>query len=479
MKFNNETLRIAVKEWLKDETTAEAKYSHISNWNTSQVTDMSKLFLDAHTFNEPLNNWDVSQVTNMHAMFDNAYVFNQPLNNWDVSKVTNMSEMFSMDETLDLPKIIYWLEKYDEADMYDTPEEAWYALDKFQQRQKNVYGSFNQPIGTWNVSNVTNMSAMFNNAYVFNQPIGNWDVSSVNDMSYMFAGATAFNQPIGNWDVSKVTDMVMMFCNTTAFNQPIGNWDVSSVIDMKTMFAGGIFNQPIGDWDVSKVTTMNNMFNTATAFNQPIGNWDVSSVRDMSNMFAGATAFNQPIGDWDVSSVRFMNNMFNTATAFNQPIGNWDVSEVRYMYSMFFKATAFIQPIGNWEDVSQFLCSVNNTEIYDTVEEAMFNNTKETIWRAEKQELKKVTAKEFKLLLIISGKQGEQGYSTFTSDLVTSKETAKVLASLLYKNLIYIVDESPTGWLLTYYAIDLIGFPNSFMSTDIDIAYRNAYTEDY
>ena len=29
MKFNNETLRIAVKEWLKDETTAEAKYSHI------------------------------------------------------------------------------------------------------------------------------------------------------------------------------------------------------------------------------------------------------------------------------------------------------------------------------------------------------------------------------------------------------------------------------------------------------------------
>ena len=79
MKFNNETLRDAVKQWLNDTSSAEATYGHISGWDTSGVTDMSKLFLDAHTFNENLNNWNVSNVTNMHAMFDNAYVFNQPL----------------------------------------------------------------------------------------------------------------------------------------------------------------------------------------------------------------------------------------------------------------------------------------------------------------------------------------------------------------------------------------------------------------
>jgi len=73
MKFNNETLRAAVKEWLDDAAAAEATYGHISGWDTSGVTDMSKLFLDAHTFNEPLNNWDVSNVINMHAMFDNAW----------------------------------------------------------------------------------------------------------------------------------------------------------------------------------------------------------------------------------------------------------------------------------------------------------------------------------------------------------------------------------------------------------------------
>ena len=53
---------------------------NISSWDTSKVTDMSKLFLDAHTFNEPYQIGMYLMLYTMHAMFDNAYVFNQPLN---------------------------------------------------------------------------------------------------------------------------------------------------------------------------------------------------------------------------------------------------------------------------------------------------------------------------------------------------------------------------------------------------------------
>ena len=43
------------------------------------------MFLNATSFNQPLNSWNVSNVRNMHQMFAGASSFNQPLNNWNVS----------------------------------------------------------------------------------------------------------------------------------------------------------------------------------------------------------------------------------------------------------------------------------------------------------------------------------------------------------------------------------------------------------
>jgi surface protein len=98
--------------------------------------------------------------------------------------------------------------------------------------------SFNQPIGHWNVSNVTNMSCMFQSASDFNQPIGAWNVSRVENMGSMFCLATDFNQPIGKWDVRNVKDMMAMFFMAESFNQPIGDWHVSHASDKARMFEG-------------------------------------------------------------------------------------------------------------------------------------------------------------------------------------------------------------------------------------------------
>ena len=213
------------------------------------------------------------------------------------------------------------------------------------------YGAiaFNQPIVDWDTSSVTDMTQMFRGATAFNQPIVGWDTSSVTDMTQMFIGAAAFNQPIVDWDTSSVTKMIQMFRGATAFNQPIVGWDTSSVIDMVGMFQGATaFNQPIGDWDTSSVIKMGGMFRDATAFNQPIGGWDTSSVTSMDGVFQGATAFNQSIGDWNTSSVDNMAGMFQSATAFNQSIGTWDTSSVTNIRYMFYGATSFNQSIGNW-----------------------------------------------------------------------------------------------------------------------------------
>ena len=191
---------------------------------------------------------------------------------------------------------------------------------------------FNQPIGSWDVSNVTIMENMFSQECFdavkeFNQDISNWDVSNVTNMTSMFSNNSAFNQDISNWDTSSVTSMYVMFW-LSVFNQDIGDWNTSSVTNMTSMFSSSVFNQDISSWDVSNVTEMGGMFRNNSAFNQDIGNWDTSSVTYMNAMFYDNSVFNQDIGDWNTSSVTNMSYMFNANSAFNQDIGNWEVDNV-------------------------------------------------------------------------------------------------------------------------------------------------------
>ena len=66
---------------------------NISNWDTSNVTNMSYMFFNAPSFNKDLN-WNVSNVENMYAMFADATSFNGNISNWNTSKVTTMRSLF-------------------------------------------------------------------------------------------------------------------------------------------------------------------------------------------------------------------------------------------------------------------------------------------------------------------------------------------------------------------------------------------------
>jgi surface protein len=149
---------------------------------------------------------------------------------------------------------------------------------------------------------------MFQNTS-FNQNIGNWNVSGVTNMSGMFLSSSFNNggsSSINNWNTSNVTNMSSMFQNCYTFNQNIGSWNVSKVTNMQNMFssnASNQFNQNIGSWNVSKVTNMSGIFRSCVSFNQPIGNWITSGVTTMSSMFENADAFNQDISNWDINQV--------------------------------------------------------------------------------------------------------------------------------------------------------------------------------
>ena len=123
-KYNRTDANIkeAVKDWCDNPVKATIKYGHISEWNTSLVTDMNDLFKDKTDFNDDISKWNVRNVTDMSGIFSGEYgntgSFNGDISRWNVSSVTNMSSMFHRT-------------------------------------------SFNGDISGWNVSSVTNMSGMF------------------------------------------------------------------------------------------------------------------------------------------------------------------------------------------------------------------------------------------------------------------------------------------------------------------------------
>jgi len=95
LRMTDENIRAAVKEWCLP-TSREAAmriYGHISEWNTSSVTDCTMLFKDQMEFNDDISRWDVSNVKSMVAMFCGTNTFNQPIGGWDVSKVEGMQKI--------------------------------------------------------------------------------------------------------------------------------------------------------------------------------------------------------------------------------------------------------------------------------------------------------------------------------------------------------------------------------------------------
>lgn len=166
------------------------------------------------------------------------------------------------------------------------------------------------PIGTWDVSNVTNMDSLFHQKNKFNEDISQWNVSNVTSMRFMFFGAHKFNQPLNNWNVSNVEDMAGMFNRAYLFNNSINGWNVSNVEDMNVMFSQTNFNQPLNDWDVSNVENMSGMFSYAEQFNQPLNNWIVSSVKSMEKMFENAFMFRQDLSMWIINPDAKIRDMF-------------------------------------------------------------------------------------------------------------------------------------------------------------------------
>ena len=222
----------AVDLWFTNQALAESTYGLIGNWNVSAVTNMSYAFSPSRnggsvkaTFNEDISAWDTSSVGDMSEMFFNAESFNQPLT-FDTSNVYNMDYMF------------YQAESFNQPLNWDTS-----SVNSMSSMFRGA-SVFNQPLN-WDVSSVTSMKYMFYQATLFNQPL-NWDVSSITDMRYMFQSVNLstvnYDLILVYWEAYLQTTFPSGVGYTKNISISFGNTQYTSVSSAETARASLISN---------------------------------------------------------------------------------------------------------------------------------------------------------------------------------------------------------------------------------------------
>ena len=238
-------LRSVVNNWVaggQQKTTVIEQYGKISEWDTSKITNMDRIFsalssgFDTANFNADLSKWDVARVTTMNGMFDFALEFESDLSKWQTGAVTDMQYMFKLnsDFNSDLSK---W--------QTGAVTNMQYMFD--------YTPVFNSDLSKWNVARVTNLEGMFKLTGVFNSDLSKWQTGAVTNMDGVFKFAVQFNSDLSKWQTSAVTTMNKMFFNAPVFNSDLSMWDTTAVVDMQGIFdLNSMFKQTLcgGQWSL-------------------------------------------------------------------------------------------------------------------------------------------------------------------------------------------------------------------------------------
>ncbi len=147
------------------------------------------------------------------------------------------------------------------------------------------------------VNATVNTAYMFNNNFNYAQYIetiqfsGGIDMSNVTNMSYMFNSCTKLTSvDFGtDFNTKNVTNMAQMFNNCTSLTSlDVSDFDTSNVTNMSGMFSScrALTDLDLSNFDTSKVTDMQSMFSKCVLLTSlDLGNFNTGNVMNMNYMF--------------------------------------------------------------------------------------------------------------------------------------------------------------------------------------------------
>ena len=244
--------------------------------------DCKSMFASVDYEKIDLTPFDSSKVTSTYDMFSNLYGTKEiDFSKFNTSNVTNMGRMFYKNSTpkldlsnFDTRNVIYMNAMFMEAwgieelnlSSFNTSN-VWFMGNMF----KNTHKLKNLDVHHFNTQKVKHMQYMFYGSGATSLDLSHFDTSKVEDMSKMFAEMANITElDLSNFNTSNVKDMSRMFDHTAELRTlDLSNFNTSKVTDFSKMFASEYINKleriyVKQDFDTSAGTDFTNIFTGRT-----------------------------------------------------------------------------------------------------------------------------------------------------------------------------------------------------------------------
>ncbi|MEM6643311.1 MAG: BspA family leucine-rich repeat surface protein [Bacteroidota bacterium] len=250
--------------------------------------------------------------------------------------------------------------------------------------------SFDQDIGSWDVSSISNMEGMLSNSGVSTQTFDaillGWAQQLPNLQTNLTLGADDLKYCVGSmahgqlvahgWtitDSGPVSNCSSSIPFITTWKTDNPGMSMANQITIPTVGSGYYYSIDWGDGqtDTNVQGNITHTYSTPGTYQVAIEGdfpriyfngigdkekilsveqWGRIHWKSMEKAFTGASNLVLNATDTpDLSRVLSMGGMFQNAISFNSPIGNWDVSNIRSMPHMFFGASTFNQELNDWD----------------------------------------------------------------------------------------------------------------------------------
>ena len=365
----------------------------LDNLNTSEVTDMSRMFAGCSALRSlEVSRFDTSKVTDMGGMFSGcASLTSLDLSSFDTLKVRDMGSMFNdcqslttiycnsswscgdsddmfsgchslraaatnvgqgYDVSMANPETGYFTKKVlsqeDEAYVHLSTDKK--TLTFYFDRERNV----RMRCCAWGIETTIRQNHQMTPTWLSSEMVSKDEITQiVIDESFRnvvpkttaswFEGLSAVTEIRGldNLNTSEVTDMSRMFAGCSALRSlEVSRFDTSKVTDMSSMFSGcsSLTELDLYFFDTAKVTDMHEMFNGCKGLTAlDLQSFNTLQVTNMSELFADCSALvDIDISRFDTAQVTDMHAMFSGCAKLSAlNLAHFDTAQVMDMHAMF------------------------------------------------------------------------------------------------------------------------------------------------